>query len=353
MTRRTGKRALSARDEDSNLRDSPIAQQLAQSSEALFIEELTVTENYSGWRIDRYLTEKIRRASRSQVRNYLENNVEMTPPRKVKAGTIVRTGDVIRIIRRERVMPDTPTADALDVLWMMDNTAVVTKPPGVIVHRNSREVSSTMDALLAQRFPDADHVEAVHRLDRDTSGCMLCAFGKDAVVHWRSAFATRGIAKVYLAIVEDPDEFWHVGKLEDINIPLGPDPASVLSVRMGRGDLSARTGAICVHREGPRALIELHPHEGRQHQLRAHLALLGTPITGDKLYLAGDDYFMRWSDDPAPNATSPSRRRGTACTHGKSRSNTKENAIRSKRRCPRTSTRPCPIYGSQAENARG
>lgn len=277
---------------------SSIAQRLATSDEPLFIEELRVEENYNGWRIDLYLTEKIRRASRSQVRGYLANNVEMVPPRKVKAGTIVRTGDLIRIIRRERVMPDTPSADALEVLLQLDDTAVVTKPPGVIVHRNSREVSSTMDALLAQRFPDAAHVEAVHRLDRDTSGAMLCAFGKEAVIRWRSAFSGRGISKIYLAIVEDPHGFWHVGKLLDINIPLGLDADSDLSVRMGRGDLSARTGAICVHREGERALVELHPHEGRQHQLRAHLFMTGTPITGDKLYLAGNAYFRRWSDDP-------------------------------------------------------
>lgn len=298
MSSRSSKRAISIQDAVRH-EASPLTERLASSDAALFIEELVVEENYAGWRIDRYLTEKIRRASRSQVRNYLERNVEMIPPRKVKSGTIVRTGDIIRIIRSERVMPDTPTEDALDVLFLQGDTAVVTKPPGVIVHRNSREVSHTMDALLTRRFPDRAHVEAVHRLDRDTSGCMLCAFGRDAVVRWRNAFSGREISKVYLAIVEDPERQWYIGRLIQIQLPLGPDPNSEVRVRMGHGDLDARTGAICIHREGDRALIELHPHEGRQHQLRAHLALTGTPITGDKLYLAGDDYFIRWSDDPA------------------------------------------------------
>lgn len=276
-----------------------VAQKLAQSSEALFVEELIVEERYDGWRLDRFLADRIQRSSRTKIQEYLAHNVELVPPRRVKASGAVRMGDTVRIVRRERIMPGMPTVDDILVLARFGDTAVVTKPPGILVHRNSREVSHTMDAYLAQRFPDAQHVEAVHRLDRDTSGCMLAAFGKDAVVHWRVAFQDRSVAKVYLAIVEDPEERWPVGRDHLIDIPLGQDTSSVLSVRMGRGDLSAKTRAICRQREGERALIELHPIEGRQHQLRAHLYLSGTPIVGDKLYLAGDDYFMRWSDDPA------------------------------------------------------
>lgn len=275
-----------------------VAQKLAQSDEALFVEELHVEERYDGWRLDRFLSERIQRSSRTKIQHYLQHNVELVPPRRVKASGAVRMGDIVRIVRRERIMPNMPTPDDILVLARFGPTAVVTKPAGILVHRNSREVSHTMDAYLLQRFPDEGHVEAVHRLDRDTSGCMLAAFGKEAVVKWRVAFQDRGVAKVYLAIVEDPEGRWPVGRDHVIDIPLGQDTTSVLSVRMGRGPLSARTRAICRQREGARALIELHPIEGRQHQLRAHLFLSGTPIVGDKLYFAGDAYFMRWSDDP-------------------------------------------------------
>src|SRR5690625_4772313 len=67
---------------------------------------------------------------------------------------------------------------------------------------------------------------------------------------------------------------------------------------MGRGDLPARTHVTVERRFGQRALLSLRPIEGRQHQLRAHLYLAGTPIVGDKLYQAGDAYFARWSADP-------------------------------------------------------
>lgn len=263
-----------------------------------FVEELVVEENYDGWRLDRYLTEKIRRASRSQVRRYLSENVTITPARKVKPGTTVRTGDTIRIVRREKTMPDVPGPEAMQVLCRHGEVAVVTKPPGVLVHRNSREVSNTVDSYLRHVFPDEPHAEAVHRLDRETTGCLVVAFGTEAVVRWRSAFQAREVKKTYLALVPDPERRWPRGHEERIDLPLGPDSRSVLSVRMGHGSLSARTDVRVLHRMKDVALLALYPLEGRQHQLRAHLALRGTPILGDKLYAAGDAYFMRWSDDP-------------------------------------------------------
>lgn len=278
---------------------SPLAQARAASSDApLFIEEITVDEAYDGWRIDRFLATIIPRSSRTQVQGYLKNNVELVPPRRVKPSGPVRTGDIIRIVRTEHVLPGLPNADDLLILAQHEDTAVISKPPGILVHRNSREVSHTVDAFLAQRFPHAPQVEAVHRLDRETSGCMLAALNKEAVATWRVAFQQRGVRKVYLSIVDDPSGVWRIGESVLIDAPLGPDPDSVLSVRMGRGTLSARTRVIPRQRDGQRVLLEMHPVEGRQHQLRAHLYLYGTPILGDKLYAAGDAYFMRWSDDP-------------------------------------------------------
>src|SRR5699024_8940764 len=119
---------------------------------------------------------------------FLKDNVEFVPPRRVKASGTVRTGNVIRIVRRERVLPNLPRAEDMDIVAHEETFAVVNKPPGILVHRNSREVSHTVNAFLALRFPDAPHVEAVHRLDRETSGCMLAAFGREAVAHWRHTF---------------------------------------------------------------------------------------------------------------------------------------------------------------------
>lgn len=279
--------------------DSPLIRTLrAQSDAPLFVEELQVESRFDGWRLDRYLTAVIPRTTRSQIQHYLKHNVELVPPRRVKASGAVRTGDRVRILRKERVMPNLPSPHDMQTLAQGKNYAVVNKPPGILVHRNSREVSHTVDAFLTRNFPDAPHIEAVHRLDRETSGCMLAAIGRDAVPHWRAAFEQRRVHKVYLAIVEDPAQRWPLHHQELLDTALGPDPLSELSIRMGRGALPARTHVTVRARFAHHALVALRPIEGRQHQLRVHLALAGTPIVGDKLYQAGDAYFSRWSDDP-------------------------------------------------------
>lgn len=284
----------------SDAEDSPLIRALRARSDApLFVEELSVEARFDGWRLDRYLTAVIPRTTRSQIQQYLKNNVELIPPRRVKASGAVRTGDRVRIVRKERVLPNLPTPEDMQTLARGKDYAVVNKPPGILVHRNSREVSHTVDAFLARNFPDAPHIEAVHRLDRETSGCMLAAIGHDTVAGWRAAFEQRRVQKVYLAIVHDPDQRWPLRHQELLDTALGPDPSSELSIRMGRGRLPARTHVTVQARFAHHALVALRPIEGRQHQLRVHLALAGTPIVGDKLYQAGDAYFSRWSADPA------------------------------------------------------
>lgn len=292
----TQARVLSA---DALHQESALVRRRQSTTDApLFVEEIQVEARFDGWRLDRFLTAVIPRTTRSKVQQYLKHNVELVPPRRVKPSGTVKTGDKVRIVRQERVLPDLPSSHDMEVLARGEDFAVVNKPAGILVHRNSREVSHTVDAFLAQRFSDAPHVEAVHRLDRETSGCLLAAFGREAVAHWRGTFERRVVQKVYLAIVEDPSERWPLHHTELLDTALGPERDSTLSVRMGRGDLPARTHVTVERRFGQRALLSLRPIEGRQHQLRAHLYLAGTPIVGDKLYQAGDAYFARWSADP-------------------------------------------------------
>lgn len=301
--KRPSKIASRVRSVDELAHQSPLVRaRQAQTDAPLFVEEITVEDRFDGWRLDRFLTAVIPRTTRSKIQQYLKHNVELVPLRRVKPSGTVKTGDMVRIVRQERVLPDLPTAAAMDVLAQHEDFAVVNKPAGILVHRNSREVSHTVDAFLSQRFIDAPHVEAVHRLDRETSGCLLAAFGRSAVAHWRGTFERRLVQKVYLAIVDDPHRRWPVGHEELLDTALGLERDSQLSVRMGRGNLPARTHVTVETRDGHRALLSLRPIEGRQHQLRAHLYLAGTPIVGDKLYEAGDVYFSRWSADPITTA---------------------------------------------------
>lgn len=262
-----------------------------------FEERYEVEPNYDGWRLDQYLTEKLRRASRSQVTRIIKASVRFEDGRRVKPGAIVRGGDVVVIERPERSDPASPAPEALTLIADLGDVIVMNKPPGLLVHRTAREASRTVDAYLRARFPDR-RVEAVHRLDRDTSGVLVCAAGEAAIRELRARFRDGGVEKRYDAMVLDVGAFWSPGDAHTFDTPLGLDPSSTLGVRMGRGDLPCRTHARCVARDGAIATLDVRIEQGRQHQIRAHLWLAGTPIVGDKLYQMGDDFFRDWADAP-------------------------------------------------------
>lgn len=262
-----------------------------------FTETYVVESNYDGWRLDRFLTEKLKRASRSQVRRIIEHAVRFDDGRRVKAGTTVRTDDIVCIDRIERGDPGTPPLSAVTTLLATDHLLVLCKPAGLLVHRTAREATRTIERYLEEAYPD-ERIEAVHRLDRDTSGVLLCGRGEDAIRALREAFRNGEVRKTYTAWVDDPDALWVARPERSFDIPLGLDPESSLGVRMGVGELACRTDATLLAHRGGVSKLRVHIEQGRQHQIRVHLWLAGTPIVGDKLYAMGDAFFRAWADAP-------------------------------------------------------
>ena len=130
-----------------------------------------------------------------------------------------------------------------------------------------------------------------HRLDRETTGLVVCAKRRDLRTDLGEQFEGRRVAKTYLALVVG-DSVEDEGVFEGA---IGPDDASRVEVKMTvRADgAPARTEWRVRRRLAGRSLLELRPATGRQHQLRVHCAALGIPILGDKLYQGGDELFLR------------------------------------------------------------
>jgi 23S rRNA pseudouridine1911/1915/1917 synthase len=263
-----------------------------------FDEVFVVEPNYAHWRLDRYLTQKIQRASRTQVGRFLRMGGTTCAGRPARASTRVRPGEEVRIRRTEVMDPDTPTLDAVEILFEDPELLILNKPPGMLVHRNAGEVSRTIDAWLDDRFPDV-RISPVHRLDRETSGCLVCARGLPAIRQWREVFDASTARKEYLTVVLDPESTWLPGSTRDFDTPLGFDAASAVKLRVGRGDWFCCTHARCLARAGDLAWLAVTIDQGRQHQIRAHLFLHRTPVVGDKLYAHGDAFFLDWLDHPA------------------------------------------------------
>ena len=209
----------------------------------------------------------------------------------------LRTGDVVSVLRqpdRRPVQAEHPVAaQDLRVLLETDSALVIAKPPALptVPDRSGRD--GGVHALLPALRPGAD-LRIVHRLDRDTSGCLLLAKGLAAARHFDAAFRAHEVHKTYVALVQGvptADEF-------PIDAWLGPDkrrPGKVVASADERpGFRSAHTKVVVQQRFERHALLALHPTTGRGHQLRVHLQSVGHPIVADLDYGGERPLLSQW-----------------------------------------------------------
>ena len=161
---------------------------------------------------------------------------------------------------------------------------VVDKPAGLAVHAGPGRGKSLDDYLDALRFGLPGRPELAHRLDRDTSGCLVLGRHKKALRRLGRLFSAGEVQKVYWAVVE--------GRLETaqgrIDVPLQKHSTRARGWWMAPASAGSGQAAVtdfCVLEQGPdSSLVECRPRTGRTHQLRVHLASLGHPIQGDRQY---------------------------------------------------------------------
>jgi len=168
------------------------------------------------------------------------------------------------------------------------------------VHASAKFYFNTLTRVMSERFPDED-LQICHRLDRETSGCLVVARDREAAAAIKQAFATKDrVTKQYVALVHGIPP-WREDTLLDIPLRLaGPTDATRLPYVRMLPDPSGLPSMTRVRVEEVRdncALVRCTLLTGRQHQIRAHLAASGFPIVGDKLYTHGDDAFIRFCDE--------------------------------------------------------
>jgi 23S rRNA pseudouridine1911/1915/1917 synthase len=263
-------------------RNSPAS----ESGERIF----SVPSATAGSRLDRWLVECLPGVSRSRIQAVIRSGGVLLNGAPAKASQVVRTDD--EIIWREPAPTPCESARAeempLEILFEDDVVAVLNKPAGMVVHPGAGHRGGTLVSGLLHHFGKLSHAGGVdrpgiiHRLDKETSGCLVVAKTDAAHRALATQFASREVLKIYLALVAGSPRF----RAGVVNAPIARDPVHRKKMKVsptGRGREAITEYRVIATAEG-KSLVECRPRTGRTHQIRVHLKHLGHPVLGDPLY---------------------------------------------------------------------
>jgi 23S rRNA pseudouridine1911/1915/1917 synthase len=269
--------------------------------EGSVVTVMRVPPEQAGMRVDRFVQTQLKRTSRTRAQEIISRGAYTPEGKLVKSGDRVHAEQHILLWRApwDEETPEEP----LEILYEDAHLLAINKPANVVVHPTARYHKSTVIKRLEAARPGED-VYLAHRLDRETSGVLLIARTAEADRKVKVQFEERdSVDKRYLAIAWGSPEQDHFR----VELPLELDPESRYKVKMrvakpGKGLRSATGFDVLGRRSSPitgrqYTLIRCALETGRQHQIRVHLAAVGLPLVGDKLYGPDDGLFARGVDD--------------------------------------------------------
>ena len=260
------------------------------------VELVEISADLAGQRLDNYLLNRLKGAPRSLIYRIVRrgevrvNKGRIRPEYRLKAGDTVRIPPVKLPPRNAVPRPGAQVLRLLEaaILYEDDRLLILNKPSGLAVHGGSGLSYGVIEGLRALR-PQAPYLELVHRLDRDTSGCLLIAKKRSALRRLHELLRSNRMDKRYLALVKGP---WRGGERQ-VTAPLLKNILRS-GERMVRVDAAGKPASsvfrpLAISKTA--SLVEVKLETGRTHQVRVHAASLGQPIAGDDKY--GNDDFNR------------------------------------------------------------
>jgi 23S rRNA pseudouridine955/2504/2580 synthase len=259
------------------------------------VQWLTVDEEYAGQRIDNFLIRVLKGVPKSMIYRILRRGEVRVNKGRIKPTYRLTAGDEIRIppVRLAAVTDSgsKSTGELLTsrTLYEDKRLLILNKPSGLAVHGGSGVEFGVIESMRKAR-PDLHFLELVHRLDRDTSGCLILAKKRSALRQLHELLRTGKVQKRYLAVVSGN---WQYGT-KKVTVPLQKQVlrSGERMVRVSEQGKSASTTFRPLAVSKKASLLEVEIHTGRTHQIRVHAAHTGHPIAGDEKY--GDATFNRY-----------------------------------------------------------
>ena len=250
--------------------------------------EVVVTGEYAGWRLDRYLAAVLPELSRSRLQALIRAGEVQLEGKTVRAREVVHRGDVVRLTIPQPAEIATEAEDIpLDLLFEDDDLLVINKPAGLVVHPGAGNQAHTLVNALLHHCPKLSGIGGkrrpgiVHRLDKETSGCLVVAKNDAAHLELARQFAGREVTKIYLALVSGTPK----RPRGVIEAAIGRHPVHRKKMQVDpRRGRPAKTEYRVLQSLGKISLVECILHSGRTHQIRVHLHHLGHPVIGDAVY---------------------------------------------------------------------
>ncbi len=260
------------------------------------VQVIEITEDQDGQRIDNYLSRVLKGIPKSRIYRLLRkgqvrvNKGRIKPNHRLKKGDMVRVPPVTLEDESTPRLPDSLlTAIEASILFENDDCLVVNKPSGLAVHAGSGLKFGLIDVAKAIR-PGQPYLELVHRLDRETSGCLLLAKNRKALTCFHDQFKAGTVIKKYLAGVAGT---WTGGK-KTVSAPLRKNvmQGGERMVEVQADGKMAVSHFTPLQQYKQLCLMEVELETGRTHQIRVHAAYEGHPVAGDSKY--GDREYNQW-----------------------------------------------------------
>ncbi len=273
------------------------------------LQQFVVLPSEEHERLDSYLVSRYPAVSRVKIQRAIGKGQVQVDQQVVKSSTRLKAHQVVSVQPfAEETEAPIPEAIPLDILYESEVVVAVNKPPGMVVHPAKGHWKGTLTAALANHFQSlstlggAARPGIVHRLDRDTSGVILVAKTDDAHAALAQQFGNRTVKKEYLAIVSPvPNR-----DRDLIEKPIGDHPYQREKKAVRENHPSSRPASTffeVIESFKGFALVRVSPKTGRTHQIRVHMASIGSPVLCDALYSSRSSLSpadLRQGTDTAP-----------------------------------------------------